>query len=161
MTEKRSEILRLHIKFFNGTKKLRNPKQILETQLTIGKNRPVDFAKLYTKQEVVYIIKCQAVEVSIREEKECFQELPVTYGEDNYFMSPHNHILLKHGSPITCSNLVPPIFFVASKWWAITPEMELFNQLIPPKTDRDLEDVGYDTVDTTTTVSGAAELNND
>ncbi|CRL02891.1 CLUMA_CG016125, isoform A [Clunio marinus] len=99
-------------------------KQILETQLTIGKNRPVDFAKLYTKQEVVYIIKCQAVEVSIREEKECFQELPVTYGEDNYFMSPHNHILLKHGSPITCSNLVPPIFFVASKWWAITPGKE-------------------------------------
>ena len=47
--------------------------------------------------EVIYIIKCIPITCQTRRTTECYIELPVTYRNESYFLTPRNRILIKRG----------------------------------------------------------------
>lgn len=65
--------------------------------------------------EVVHIIKCTSVEVKIRHEKECYQQLPELKGNETYFLIPRTHILFKTGIQITCNRIIPPMYLLNNR----------------------------------------------
>ncbi|XP_032676788.1 uncharacterized protein LOC116846701 isoform X1 [Odontomachus brunneus] len=79
--------------------------------------------------EVVYIIKCTPVEVTIRHIEECYNQLPVYKGNETYFLAPRTHVLLKTGTQITCNKIIPTMYYLKDTWYKISPTPELG---IPP-----------------------------
>lgn len=100
-------------------------KEMLQSRLSMA---PKEFAYLHTGQpgytaiqmgEVLFLVKCVAVEVSVRQTKECFNELPVEYDGKPYYMTPKSHILQSYGSELSCSSLMSPHFLLHDKWESV------------------------------------------
>lgn len=101
-------------------------KEIMDLQLAIGMNHPEQFAKIYAKQEgynairmgdVIHVIQCQPVDVKTRVDAQCWDELPVTYDDKPYFMSPQSHILKTIGTPTICSSVLPSMYRLGLTWY--------------------------------------------
>jgi hypothetical protein len=100
-------------------------KELFETQLAVGLNHPEDFARLFMKKEgytavrageVVHIIQCQAVEVNYKPNLEqCYDEFPVTYNNKTMFMMPNTRILKHIGTPISCTDILSPMYILRGK----------------------------------------------
>ena len=67
--------------------------------------------------EALYFYSCQAVDVVVRQSEQCAQELPVTYRNQSWYVAPFSRVLVKEASPIPCSDLAPPQFFVEDQLW--------------------------------------------
>jgi hypothetical protein len=57
--------------------------------------------------EVLYVKKCEPVTVTFRSTNKCYQDIPVTYKNQNYFVRPFTKTLSEDGSQIHCSPLAP------------------------------------------------------
>lgn len=62
--------------------------------------------------EIIYLIKCKAAEVEILYKNTCYNELPVTYNNQSYFMAPKTRTLQKYGTEIDCNHLLPSAFYL-------------------------------------------------
>ncbi|XP_071573424.1 uncharacterized protein [Temnothorax nylanderi] len=100
---------------------------------TLAIHAPDDFAYQIMKGpgymavisgEVVHIIKCTPVDVKYRQTQECYQQLPVTKGNETYFLAPRTHILFKTGTQTTCSRIIPTMYLLNDGWYRITPILE-------------------------------------
>lgn len=94
-------------------------RDLLKTQLSIARSRPSEFAYIYEQGpgtnavplgEVIYLIRCQLVEVAIRSSQFCYDELPVIYNNESIFMTPRNHLLQDYGKELVCSNVMSPMY---------------------------------------------------
>ena len=56
-----------------------------------------------TAGEVVHIVKCLPVDVSIEHGEGCYNQLQVSRNNETWFMTPRTHILLKGGVQVPCS----------------------------------------------------------
>lgn len=101
---------------------------MIRTQLSIASFNPKEFAYLYADGpgytalnigEVVYIIKCIPVEVTLRKTDECFNELPIYYRNQSYFMTAKNRLIQKHGNQVGCNDFTPPMYMLNGGWYAI------------------------------------------
>ncbi|XP_029345689.1 uncharacterized protein LOC115034107 [Acyrthosiphon pisum] len=81
--------------------------------------------------EIIYLIKCKAVEVEIIYKDVCYNELPVTYNNESYFMAPKMRTLQKYGTEIDCNNLLPSAFYLDGEWFSITSKI---NEIKKPQT---------------------------
>lgn len=81
-------------------------KNTLELQLALASLNPLEFAYIFSKGpgytavimgEVIYIIKCKPVYVILRHTQVCFQELPIIYKNESYFLTPKTRLTQKHG----------------------------------------------------------------
>ncbi|RLU21202.1 hypothetical protein DMN91_005575 [Ooceraea biroi] len=119
--------------------------QLLKGTLSLAINSPDEFAYQIMKGpgymavisgEVVHIIKCIPVDVKIQHVKECYSQLPVQWNNNTYFLSPRTHILIKTGTQITCSRVIPPMYFLHDGWYRMlpTPERTLPPTIIKPLT---------------------------
>lgn len=77
-------------------------RQTLLLQLTIAKMDPVEFAYIYTGEagysatrlgEILYVVKCQTVPVTIRATQRCYHELPISYNNRSMFISPKTRLI--------------------------------------------------------------------
>lgn len=130
-------------------------KTILQSQLSLAKLDPQEFAFSYIKSqgytavtigEVTYITKCQAVGVIYRKSENCYNELPVVYKNASFFMTPKTHLLQKHGNQIECSPLMSPHYMLEGRWWSsdkILRESSAPTQL----TSTELEDLKFTTTE--------------
>lgn len=75
--------------------------------------------------EVAYIIKCTPIEVAIRKTKYCYNQLPVSYNNHNFFLTPITRIIIYNGTKINCSSEMPVKFFIDNKWYEVLPEPEI------------------------------------
>lgn len=107
-------------------------RHILNTQLALAYQSPSDFALLRMGEpgftalpagEVMYLIKCQAVETERFFSDKCYQEFPVIYQNSTWFMSPRTHILQKSGNEVQCSEVVPVNFFIQGRWYSFNPKI--------------------------------------
>ncbi|XP_071632788.1 uncharacterized protein [Temnothorax longispinosus] len=71
--------------------------------------------------EVIHIIKCVPVEVKISHAQECYEQLPVMFNNETYFLTPKTHILLRQGTQINCNSLAPPMYLLGDSWYKIMP----------------------------------------
>ncbi|XP_066589317.1 uncharacterized protein [Prorops nasuta] len=113
--------------------------QLLRTELSTQAIRPADFAYSFMKKkgymsyragETVHISKCLPVEVTVRETKECYQELPVSRGNISLFMTPVTRILVNTANKIQCNKIVAPMYYVNDQWIKLSPEI---HRVIPPE----------------------------
>ncbi|XP_057335847.1 uncharacterized protein LOC130674515 isoform X2 [Microplitis mediator] len=107
-------------------------KLILHNTLALASVNPAEFAFHFMKQpgyiahlagEVIRLAKCVPIEVKNRKTTECFQELPVIRGEQEYFMLPKTHVLVKTGNQIDCNSLIPPLYNINNAWYQLLPQI--------------------------------------
>ncbi|XP_071653598.1 uncharacterized protein [Temnothorax longispinosus] len=108
-------------------------RQVMKNALSLAMHAPDDFAYQIMKGpgymavisgEVVHITKCTPVEVKIRQTRECYQQLPVSKGNETYFLTPRTHILFRTGMQISCSRILPTMYQLNDGWYRITPNVE-------------------------------------
>nr|WNM95035.1 MAG: glycoprotein [Diaporthe gulyae chuvirus 1] len=71
-----------------------------------------------------YIHKCEKVNVVLRQTKSCYQEVPVRYQNQSYFLHPDSKILRPHGEELTCSIIAPTLYKLEGKWFRTYPMLE-------------------------------------
>ena len=107
-------------------------RDVLQTQLTMAHYHPSEFALIRMKEpgytavprgEIIYLIKCQPVEISVRKTDRCFLELPVTYDNKSYFMTPTTHLLQELGNEIPCSSLMSSGYLLHGEWYGLNPQI--------------------------------------
>jgi hypothetical protein len=137
----KTQIVNLHHEIM--LQKCQVQKELFETQLAVGLNHPEDFARLFMKKEgytavrageVVHIIQCQAVEVNYKPNLEqCYDEFPVTYNNKTMFMMPNTRILKHIGTPISCTDILSPMYILRGKWYSVS------NRLVETKDPEELD----------------------
>ena len=129
-------------------RKCKLEKDLLRHTISLAITIPEQSGYLLTKKpgnliflagEAVHLIKCVPVSVMYRETEFCYQELPVTYDNKTYFLTPRKHILTSTGVRTACNKLAPPHFKVGKQWYKMLPEIILADapSMLNPK----LEDV--------------------
>lgn len=125
----RASVLELYRVFKQDRCKTNN--RITQNLMTLALLSPKEFAFAYgrpgftavTRGEVVYIAKCTPVVVfPDRTQKGCFNELPVSYKNTTYFMSPRSRILLNVGSPVDCLADMRPKYKIQGSWFYSSPD---------------------------------------
>ena len=81
--------------------------------------------------EVIHIIQCVPVDVTVAHLNECYAELPVKRNNKTWFMKAKTHILLQKGTQISCSNALPAQYKIHNKWYKIVPKpVETINPIV-------------------------------
>lgn len=105
--------------------------EFINHALSIAMFAPDEFAYSYMKGpgymasingEVVHVIKCIPVEVEIRETKSCYLQLPVSRGNQSFYVTPRSHILMKTGTEVICNPALPTLFLVNNQWYEFSPK---------------------------------------
>jgi hypothetical protein len=68
--------------------------------------------------EILYVKKCAPVIVTFRSTNKCYQDIPVTYKNQNYYVQPTTKILSEDGSQTHCSVLAPK-FKIENQYYKI------------------------------------------
>jgi len=71
--------------------------------------------------EVIHIIKCVPVEVTLIRTEQCYNQLPVTRKNQTYYLTPQTHILLRQGIQTTCNSFAPAMYLLGDAWYKLTP----------------------------------------
>jgi len=71
--------------------------------------------------EIIYLLKCKPVNVEINTLTTCFDELPIKYNNQTYYMAPKTHTLQKYGIEVDCNTILPPAFLLEGEWFGIAP----------------------------------------
>lgn len=107
-------------------------RQILKNALSIASQSPDQFAYDLMKGpgymainsgEVIHVIKCIPVEVRVRHDDKCYEELAVIKNNRTMFMMPKTHVLKKQGTQIECNGLLPNYFKIDGIWYKILPKL--------------------------------------
>ncbi|KYN05855.1 hypothetical protein ALC62_03208 [Cyphomyrmex costatus] len=111
---------------------------MMQNSLAIATGSPDVFAYHFMKGpgymallagEVIHVVKCVPVEVRIARTTECYEQLPVLRGNDTYFLTPQTHILIRHGTQVTCNSFAPSMYQLGDSWYKIMPKPV---ETIPP-----------------------------
>ena len=103
--------------------------KIIHNMLTLAFISPQNFAYEYmdrpgytstVRGEVAYISQCEPVSVNITKSLECYQELPVIYNNEKYFILPRSKILTKIGTLIDCSNVMDIKYKLNNNWYTLS-----------------------------------------
>ena len=104
--------------------------QVLKIALALIHVAPEDVATAITREpghlaipsgEVVHIVKCIPTTCQTRRTTECCNELPVTYKNESYFLTPRNRILIKKGTKRECSSILPTMNKIHGIWYRLLP----------------------------------------
>lgn len=103
-------------------------KSLLETNLVMARINPNEFAERITGRpghtavvtgEVIHTIGCEAVFVKPAPQNRCYQEIPVTYNGELYYVAPVTHIIQRHGTEIDCAPYLEAKYKIGSRWYTI------------------------------------------
>src|SRR6056300_698919 len=85
-----------------------------------------------TAGEVLYLYQCRPQEVRARHTTECYEALPVHYGNHSLFLEPLTHRLLRQGLKIPCSDRFLPKFHTLEDTWIMaSPQILQANKPAP------------------------------
>nr|API61888.1 glycoprotein [Mos8Chu0 chuvirus] len=103
-------------------------RKILGTQLILAKIYPNDFASDLMRQdgytavvagEVIYLIQCRPVYVTLASTDRCYHEIPVVNNNRTMYMTPMTRILQNEGNLIECSAFLAPKYKFGTQWYTI------------------------------------------
>ena len=90
--------------------------KIIHNSLTLPDPSPDLFALNIMKKrgyiaairgDMVLIMQCAPVSFTLRTEKYCYEQAPVTVNNESYFLQPRIYILKKNDTQIECNNVTP------------------------------------------------------
>lgn len=121
-------------------------RQILRNALSLSSIAPDEMAyrimktpgyTAVTTGEVIHLVKCVPVKCRIRHTEGCYNELPVAYRNESYFLLPRSRILVKKGTGKECNDLLPTMYKIDGTWFKITnrPIEVLAPPIIQPLTE--------------------------
>ena len=105
--------------------------KVLKNSLSLATIQPDQFAFDFMRSpgymavlggETIYIIKCVAVVVKLRESDECYSELPVSKDNKSYFLTPRTRILKQNGIQINCNSILPSTYEIDGVWYRFMPK---------------------------------------
>lgn len=108
-------------------------RQNLERLLTDSDHSPMQFAYYVTNKHgyvsdvrgsVVYLSKCKEVDVRIRASGRCYQDMPISYNNQSYYMDIHTRTILSHSVELPCNQMVPVIYAVDGLWISTWPSLK-------------------------------------
>ena len=73
--------------------------------------------------EVVHVVNCVPVRVTIATINYCTHQLPVTYLGEAMFMHPRSHVLSRHVEGVPCTPLYPVKYKLQGVWYALGPNL--------------------------------------
>lgn len=104
-------------------------RQQLNTLLTLAVISPTEFAYQYMESpgftaikagSVLHITQCAAVPVILRPSlNHCYDEMPVSYKNESYFLTPRSRLLQAYGTEINCDEITSPQFKINGEWYSI------------------------------------------
>lgn len=109
----------------------RQEKALLRTNLAMAATMPDEFAYLYTGRpgymaftagEVIHMIQCVPVEVVLRQNERCYNQLPVWRGKNATFLTPRTHILVDQAAEVLCNVPLPHYFRLDQGWYKFAPK---------------------------------------
>ena len=104
--------------------------QVLKNPLTLIHVAPEDVATTITREpghvaiasgKVVHIIKCIPIICETRKTTKCYNELPVVYRNESFFLTPKNRIVIKKGTKRECSSVLPTMYKIHGVWFQLLP----------------------------------------
>ncbi len=72
---------------------------------------------------MVYVTKCQTVEVVPRQHTECTNEIPVTFNDTEVFVDPISLVIKTAAAPVRCNDIAPPRWKLGGKWYCSFPAL--------------------------------------
>lgn len=105
-------------------------KKILQNTLSIAATRPDQLAYRYMKNpgymavvagEVLYIAQCLPVIVKIRPVEKCYNELPITWGNQSLFLTPLTHVITNYATEVPCNTPFKQYYKVEKQWLKLMP----------------------------------------
>lgn len=84
--------------------------------------------------EAAYIVKCKPKTVQLRKTPLCYLELPVTYLNQSFFLTPRSRLLVQIGTEISCDDYFKPMFYIDRHWY--TRQNGKFVEAVAPATMR-------------------------
>lgn len=72
---------------------------------------------------VVYVSKCQEVDVVPRENQNCTEEIPVLLNSTLAFVDPISMIIKSAGTIIRCNDISPPRWLISGQWYCGYPSI--------------------------------------
>lgn len=108
----------------------RQEREIIKNSLAIATLSPDQFAYNLMKGpgymavlagEVVHLIKCLPVDVSVAQGDECYSELKVIHNNETKFLTPKTHILKSYGTQVDCNALLPTYYYFNEDWYKFMP----------------------------------------
>ena len=73
--------------------------------------------------EAVHIIKCIAVEVKVAGDlNECYDQLPVYWKDELWFLTPVTRIVVRKALQITCNDILPTLYKINQGWIKFNPK---------------------------------------
>lgn len=103
-------------------------KNLLKTNLIMARINPNEFATQITGQpgftavvtgEVIHTIGCEPVYVLPQPQNRCYQEIPVTYNGELFYVAPVTRIIQRHGTEIDCAPYLEAKYKFGERWYTI------------------------------------------
>lgn len=113
------------------TQKCELEKQVITNALALAHIQPMEFAYTMMKGlgymavlggEVIHIVKCTPVEVLVHPTQECYQELPVLFKNQSYYLHPKTRMLKRVESRRECNRLLPVYYQIDDHWIRFLPK---------------------------------------
>ncbi len=111
--------------------------QYTRLEAIAGTGNPYSLIQMFGKGHLVtrsgataVVTKCSPVDVMIRSNSNCTEEIPVVWKSENYFVDPINFVLKISGSPVRCNDIAPPRWLIANKWYCAYP---IIKECVGPK----------------------------
>lgn len=120
-------------------------RQVLQNTLSLATLLPDEFAFRLMKSpgymavaagEVIHVVKCIPLEVVLRRTNSCFTDLPVTFRNTTYYITPKSRILTRHNTERNCNPLLTNQYYIEDTWIQFnpTPNTILSPQILKPMT---------------------------
>lgn len=132
-------------------------RQTMLNSIHLANTDPDEFAMIimkargytaYVAGEVAHLVECKEVECKIRQDNNCFHDLPATCNNESVFLKPRTHVISTYGRRKDCSNILPAMMEINGKWCQFTPQIAraLPPQILQPMTKptwkyEDLDDI--------------------
>lgn len=118
-------------------------KQVLKNALALIRTDPMEFAYqiMHGKEgymaikngEVATILECAPVQVDYRKVEGCYDELPVTWNDQPFFLAAKSRVILTKGREISCDPTVAPMFKINNEWYKTIGRGNPPERTFPPK----------------------------
>lgn len=101
---------------------------LINTQLILARLNPAEFANRLMKNdgysaaisgEVIYLVKCISVYVSIRATEKCYHNIPISYNNQTMFVTPINRLIQETSEEIPCTPLMIPKYKFGNRWYTV------------------------------------------